>query len=331
MLRLLTIFVSILFGTIFFCEYSHAQNLKKENFDFQFETGIGVYDAPELSYLGTQIGAGPNNFDFLTSNKNIITNYQNFSVSYLFQNLDALRFNTSVETSQGYRKDTIGNINTDNNLLIPGVGVGPDAAGFALGGPNADITNARLQSKYKYTAFDLSVSKPIRSYKKFNFEPNIGLLYKKTKTQNGFKGDIINGFFDADFNYQTNISVETINPYIGIKNSYLISPNLSLLSNIRFFYDLNNGKGYDQLSFRNVATISQQEIKIKNNDQTQSYTVNLGFKYDVTPKLSFGVNTEYQRIGNAPDLNTRDGVGVSDFSYKSVSYYKAGITASYKF
>ena len=130
------------------------------------------------------------------------------------------------------------------------------------------------------------------------------------------------------FRYETDIKVRSANPQIGFDTEYKLHPKLRLLSGAYYSYNINWGKGTDKLDF---TGFDRQTADMRNNDNTHSYGINLGIEYDLNESLSFGVNSQYHRIGNAPQVPTRNGVSRSDFKYDNGDLFSARAILKYKF
>ena len=135
-LKMKILTVKLLFGIALF-SFSSNTLANDKNYLFFLETGIGQYNTPQPSYLGTQIGASPNNFGFVKPEKKSLFYSTKLGLEYSLSKFNDLFLKTSLEYGASNNQDRFSSLDPNgDNLLIPGVGVGASGAGFFLPGPN---------------------------------------------------------------------------------------------------------------------------------------------------------------------------------------------------
>lgn len=306
---------------------SNTANASDSNYTLFLETGIGEYHPSQQTYLGTQIGAGPNNFGFAKPSHDHIYHQTKIGIEYPIKSFKNTIFKSSFEYGSSNYKDNLGFLDPGgNNLLIPGVGVGSSGSGFFLPGPNNQISDAVYTFDYDRYHLETFLEKSFSKNDTFNFKPYLGLSYTEARTKNSFRGNI--DFFVREFKYRTDIKIRTVSPIIGFNTDYKIKPRTSLLFGANYAYNFNWGDGTDNLDFTGFG---KQTADMDNNDSTHSFSTHLGLNYAINDRFSFGLSTQYQRIGNAPSMKTRDGVSKSDFQYEKADIFAANAVLKYKF
>lgn len=310
------------------------------------------------SYLGTRNGAGPDILNFVTNGSrwastavglsfayylfgynmynapnapNVYNTYNTYNVmNFLFFPFSGLRLIGDVEKGNSKGSETYGNLNPRGaNLLIPGVGVGPNGAGFVLPGPNNQITNARYEAEYDWHAFFLGFEADARtSNPRLSVTPRVGVRYRESETRNRFTGDI--PVFVRSFDYSTKTEVRSISPTLGLDVGYQVTPHVKVFAGGEFSYDLNKGSGEDSLDFTGFAN---QTAATKSDRNTHSHSVKAGATFRPNPDfpLDFTVQGEYGSIGNVPVMKVRDGMDVSDFSYEPAREFTGTIRTTFRF
>lgn len=306
----------------------------QQRFSLSFEGKTGAFKPAQSSYLGTQIGADPAIFDFVETDDNLDLKAAGTRLSYqlhntpFFKHFTGLKITGGVETGladQTVRFDTLDPMG--NNLIIPGVGVGPDGVGFSLIGPTNQITDARYNTEFDYHKFILEIETELKTENPaFKIAPSFGIEYAKAVTTNSFAGDI--PFFLRQFSYNTKTDIETISPTIGLTLSYKLNPIFDVFGSAQYAYNFNRGNGRDSLFFTGRGT---QTAIIDNNKSTDSYGLTIGMDINLDAPFILTLQGNYQNLGNVPVINTRDGNGVSDFSYEDSDIYNATIRTTFKF
>ncbi len=315
--------VSALFLMIGFVLFSSF--LARAEPEVFIESGYGLFTPEKSSYLGTQIGAGPNVFNYVRTGDDARIFSTSLGVKHavsdnwsMFGGLERAR----ATAQESFRLDPNG-----TNLLIPGVGVGPSGGGFFLPAATNQVTNGHYSSEHDYFKVNYGVERDFKTrFKRLNVKPAIGIEYSQSITSNDFTGDL--PLFFRRFAYYTKTKVKTVSPIIGVDMSYRLTPKVKFLGSAQAAYNFNNGSGRDSLRFTGFA---DQTANMNNNKDTQTYGLKAGFSIQPTPKTEITIQGNYNRIGNVPIMNVRDGASVSDFSYRSADVYTGTIRASYKF
>lgn len=311
-----------------------SNSSEEKDFDLSFTGKIGNFKPARSSYLGTQIGAGPNVFDFVKAGGDLDLRTTGLELGYQLHHdefLDyfkGLKITGGIESGRAHQNQMFNALDPmGNNLLIPGVGVGPDGAGFFLPGPTNQITGARYNTEFDYHTFSLNfISEWKTSAPALTVKPSIGLRYEKAVTTSSFSGDI--PLFFRQFAYNTKTDIESISPLIGLDLSYTLNPIFDIFGGVHYAYNFNKGRGRDSLDFTGIA---KQTARIRNNKSTDSYGVTVGTTIDLNMPFLLTVQGDYRQLGNVPVIDTRQGVGVSDFSYEDADIYSASLRASIKF
>lgn len=298
-------------------------------FDVSINADYGAYHPVKTSYLGTQIGAGPNVFDFVRAGGE--QTYSSKGISIAYRPAAALNdyvFQFGFSDFKSYQSERFGTLDTlGQNLLIPGVGVGPSGVGFALAGPNNQITDGAFKSTLNGYDFNIAIKRPISMFnKRLRVSPMFGMQYKKLRSQNTFDGNI--PFFTRRFGYDTKLNVESFSPSLGVDLEYRMNDGLALFGCAQYAYDFNHGKGYDSLAF---TGFDRQSLNLNNDAQTQSQKAHIGVRYRLNPAMSLSLQGNYQSAGNTPILDVRTSVASAEFSYKKSKIYSAGLKLAYRF
>lgn len=320
------------------CVYADPIKNKYKNFELSLGAEIGSFQPEKSSYLGTQIGAGPNVFNFVEVGDNLNFNSAGINFGYqvhknnisnlLFRNFIGLKITGGVEQGRADQNKNFGTLDPmGNNLLIPGVGVGPAGAGFLLPGANNQITGARYDAEFDYYKFKLGVESVLKMPNSaIILTPSAGLEYGRTITDNSFAGNI--PFFIRSFSYNTKTDVRTISSTIGLDMSYKINSIFDVFGGAKYAYDFNNGEGTDSLSFTGIA---DQVAKTESDRNTHSYGLKAGVDIDFNSPAIFTIQGNYKRLGNIPVLKVRDGSNISDFSYEDADIFSGTVRATFKF
>lgn len=306
--------------------YATDVNSNKNSVEVSIYGEQGRFKPQTRSYLGTQIGAGPNIFNFVKTDNNMSYKAKGIDLSYpLSHNINIFAGYKSGSANQNQTFDTI-DANGDN-LLIPGVGVGPVGEGFFLPAADNQITNGYYYATHKQNSFNLGLTSNYNFFKSnFTLSPTFMLEYKTARTDETFAGSI--PFFIRDFAYRTKTNVRSISPFLGLNINYDFNSIVSIYGGGQIGLNFNRGTGSDTLAF---TGFDDQLAKMKNNRMTNSHMLKTGILINATDRLSLSLEAQYQNIGNVPSVNLRDGTNVSNFDYKNTQIYFGGIRATYKF
>lgn len=322
----MTFVVNIIFASFACAEEVSSSHIKENNFELSFNGEIGVMHPEKSSYLGTQIGAGPNVFNFVEVDDDLDIKATGASLGYT--PFIGLKIIGGFEEGRADDNKIFETLDASgDNLIIPGVGVGPSGAGFFLPGPNNQITEGTYQTRFDYHRFTLGLESDIKmSNPSLKVSPSFHIDYSKATTKNLFLGNI--PFFIRSFAYDTKTEVKTISPVIGLDLSYRLTPLLEIFGGAKYAYDFNDGKGKDNLTFTGFGT---QTANIKSNKNTRSYGLKTGLVLNSDGPATVTFQGNYKNLGNSPVMKIRDGSNVSDFSYKDVDVYSGTVRATFKF
>jgi len=333
-----TLIVALLLSIIFSYFYTHPALAEEtaipSNLSVSLEGSYGSFQPATASYLGTQIGAGPNIFNFVKIDDRQDFKSTNLNIHYNLPNQNFCKSFTDLKLFGGVEKSRADDGRRFNrldpngdNLLIPGVGVGPNGVGFLLPGANNQIVNGIYDTEFDYYKVMLGLS-AIYKTQNHNLKiiPSIGIDYQHSETKNNFGGNI--PFFVRQFSYNTTTKVKTISPTIGVDLSYRINSMISFFSGAQYAYNLNKGRGLDNLSFTGFGT---QTAVMRNNKNTNSFGLKAGFDINLKLPVTFSIEGRYQRLGNVPVMNVRDSISISSFSYDDADILSGSLRATYKF
>lgn len=211
------------------------------------------------------------------------------------------------------------NIRTGGDvLLIPGVGSGPNGAGFSLafaGGLNT-VTTARYDSDYTWNRLSIGSGKNVKR-NGVNLRTFGGIEYSHLDSSQTFSGEIPG--FARDFRYDTDVDTRTFSPYAGIeigfapewlKNSKI--PKAELFGGVKYNLGYSWADGTDSLAFTGFNT---QSIDIDEKGLTHGLGINAGMKFAIDSGVSAAFDATFETQGNNPVV-TRDGVGPSNLSFE---------------
>ena len=301
---------------------------EEDRFSFSIEGNTGDFKGPKTSYLGTQLSGGPNNFDLVKPESGKHMDSVRASFSGKPSTLSNIMITGAFDYGLANETNNIGFIDTaGNNLLISGVIPG---TGYFFPNVNNEIFDARYNSSYQYYGFETKIQKQIDiKNSKIQFEPFLGISYRDADIDYDFGGNIPG--FNARFQYNTDINIQTISPLIGAKIAYPITSKITWINSAQYSYDFNHGNGQDRLNYQDATLNNTQIAKIGSNDHTHSYRLRSGFEYDVNDKFSIALEGQYQRLGNIPEMDLRTDINISDFDYGHADIFTGSLTAKYKF
>jgi len=330
----LSIFIISLVFIVTDAKTVHAQNLEV-SIDGQY----GAFKPEASSYLGTQIGAGPNVFNFVEVDDSMEFKASNLAFRYLMppntipkagicEKFSGLTITGHFEKGRADDNQNFGTLDLGgDNLLIPGVGIGATGVGFFLPGPNNQITEGVYDVEFDYHKIMLRIE---TEYKTANpnlkIIPSFGVEYANTETTNRFGGNI--PFFVRRFAYDTNFKTQSLSPTIGVKMSYDINPMLTFFGGAQYAYNFNKGSGEDSLSFTGFGT---QSIAMNNRASTDSYGLQAGFDIDLDLPVKLSIEGSYRNVGNVPVMNVRTGSRAASFDYEDAKIFNGAVRLTYQF
>lgn len=331
-MRFSTFIISLALFLLAFPTMSRAQNNGHPHSPIMLSINVneGNYRPAKVSYLGTQIGGGPNVFNFVQTGDNQKFVSNGLSIGYQ-PSVSALKdyiFSFSFSNFIAYQSENFGTLDpAGGTLLIAGVGVGATGVGFGLPGPNNQITEGAYKSTLDGYDVALGVKRSMALLDdRLTVSPSVGLQYKKLWSQNILSGNI--PFFVRQFGYDTKLNIESFSPTLGLDLNYMIDSGISIFGGVQYVYDFNNGKGYDSLAFTGFDT---QTLRLSNDKRTDSHKAHLGVSYTFQNSITFSLEGHYQSLGNTPLLDVRTSIAPVRFSYKKSEIYSAGLKLSYRF
>lgn len=249
-----------------------------------------------------------------------------------FSNLWKFVFNYSYKRSD--LNESFGDIGTGGDaLLLPGVGSGPNGAGFSLpfaGGLNT-VTMARYDSEYRWNSLSAGGEKNVKR-NNVNYRWYGGLEYGHLDARQTFSGEIPG--FARDFRYDSLVDVYTASPYAGIeigftpewlKNSKI--PKAELYGGMKYNLGYSWADGTDSLAFTGFNT---QSIDLDEKGLTHGLGINTGMKFEIDRGMEAAFDVSFETEGNNPVI-TRDGVGPSNLSFERSYVGRIGLGVRFTF
>ena len=242
-------------------------------------------------------------------------------------------FFAGFNQSRGVIDDNFRNIRTGGDiLLIPGVGSGPNGAGFALafGGGANTITRATYDSEYEWDRYWLGFGRTT-SRNGVRLRTFGGIEYGRMDTHQRFGGSIPG--FARDFQYNTSVTSDIYSPLVGVEAGYRPSFTLDLPVSAEVFgkatYKLgyNRADGHDSLAFTGFNT---QTIDIDENKFTHNLGIETGVTINPDEPFNFTFSGGYQRMGNMPTV-TRNGQGPSNLKFEDSNSWTLGVRGTLRF
>lgn len=214
--------------------------------------------------------------------------------------------------------DDFMNIRTGGDvLLLPGVGSGPNGAGFSLafaGGANT-VTRASYDSEYTWNRLSIGSGKNVKR-NGVKFRTFGGLEYSHLDSSQTFSGEIPG--FARDFRYDTDINTHTVSPYAGVEIGYTpgwmkgSKTQAELYGDVKYNIGYSWANGKDSLAFTGFDT---QRIGVDEKGFTHGLGVGAGVRFDLDKGLSATVGGRFETQGNN-SVVTRNGVGPSNLSFE---------------
>jgi hypothetical protein len=229
--------------------------------------------------------------------------------------------------------DEFSNVGTGGDiLLIPGVGNGPNGAGFSLafGGGANTISNAYYNSDYDFYRSYVGIGKTMNR-NNVKVRPFGGLEHTYLKSNQMFSGSIPG--FARDFVYDTKVDTHTVGPFLGVEGAYRPSwlnagpapVELSAKATYKIGYNFSDGR--DSLAFTGFDT---QSIDLDEKGISHDFRLETGLTFNPDGPLRLSIGGGYQRAGNLPVV-MRDGVGPSNLSHEEANVWTAGLGIRYSF
>lgn len=316
------------------CFFANLQNARAQNLEISIDGQYGSFKPATSSYLGTQIGAGPNVFNFVEVDDSMEFRASNLGIRYKIPKAQICeKFSNLTITSRFEKGRAVDSQNFEtldangDNLLIPGVGIGPAGTGFFLPGPNNQITEGVYDIEFDYHKIMFGIE---AEYKTANpnlkIIPSFGVEYANTEITNRFGGNI--PFFVRRFAYDTNFKTQSLSPTIGVKMSYDINSMLTFFGGAHYAYNFNKGSGEDSLSFTGFGT---QSIAMNNRSSTDSYGLQAGFDINLNLPVKLSIEGNYRNVGNVPVMNIRTGSRAASFDYQDAEIFNGAVRLTYQF
>lgn len=316
--------------------------VKKNPFEFSLGPKVGVFSPKSMSYLGTRVGAGPDILDFVRTKNdlgfiglsgrftyelgntyNTYNTYNLFNMFNIFNILTLpLKIITGFDIAETDLHQSFDQIDANGaTLLVPGVGVGPNGAGFTLAGPNNQITGAQYDAEGSFQDFYLGLESRVQTkVPGVSITPSLGMKYGRYSGDYSFQGTI--PIFVRDFRYDTEIDVHSFSPTIGVDVNWMPDSRFEFFGGVKYSYDFNTADGTDTLHF---TGFNDQKANMSNNDNTHSHSATAGMRINPNGPITFSLEGSYKRFGNIPELNVRDGINESDFELESADMYQVGL------
>lgn len=318
-----------------------AKTASKDPFKFTIGPKVGVYQPMPMSYLGTRFGAGDDIFNFVKTNNELgLVNlsaelsyglgdgyniYNTYNIIDLFNlyNMarESIRIITRVDIAKADLSQSFNQIDPMGaTLLIPGVGVGPNGAGFSLAGPNNQISNGMYEASSSFKRFYLGVEGDVQTAApSVRITPSAGVEYGHYRGNYSFGGSI--PVFARDFKYDTEMEVSSFSPTVGLDVNWRSDSLFEVFGGIKYSYNFNNADGKDTLHF---TGFNPQTASMSENDSTQSHGANAGIRINPDGPVTVTLKVTYDNFGNAPELNIRDGVNRSDMELGDADVFTGG-------
>lgn len=216
------------------------------------------------------------------------------------------------------------------DLLIPGPEGG--ASGFNLTGVGNlnGVTNAMYHADYDWHGFRSKIRTriPVGSSQDTYIAPYIGVSYGGLETDFRFMG-MIPGFA-RDFDYRTDVDVDTISPIVGFGAFGKLGGSLDWIGwrlNARASADFNDAEGRDTLSFTGFPDSS---VALENDDTTFGYSIGAGLTFGVDSPFHAGLGLTYMRTDNVPVV-TRDGTNPSRLELEEAESVQYRFSVGFRF
>lgn len=220
-------------------------------------------------------------------------------------------------------------------LLIPGTGVGPNAAGFSIAAPNGLVNNIHYDYEYRRTSYRAGLG---HSFVTPNVKNRVevrtfaGLEYSRAKVSEIFTASVPNVVIDVA--YDTSSENIAWSPYFGIEGSIrpqwlkdFTGSNVALNGGFRYAYNFNDADGRDYLT---VTGQNTSPADLDEGRNTHSFGASVGFTVNPDGPVSFTLGGGYERIGNAMKV-TRNGQSPTNLSFDEADVWKVGGQFKFRF
>lgn len=219
------------------------------------------------------------------------------------------------------------------DLLLPGVGAGPNPAGFSIGAANSDVTGISYMGDYSFNSYEFGFGKTFYVPQSgASVRPFVGVEYGRSESSQMFSATTNAGA--TDFSYTTNIKNKYVGPVVGVEASTrfdflsnLLNVPVDLGGSARYAYVFNHAEGNDTLA---VTGFTPGTANIEQSENT--HNIKAGVNVTVKPtdffSLTFGGN--FERIGNATDV-TRTGTRLSDLTFENAHNFTGTVRGTLSF
>lgn len=139
------------------------------------------------------------------------------------------------------------------NLLLPGVGAGPNPTGFTIGAANSDVTNISFIGEHSFFAYEFGFGNTFHFPQSgATVRPFVGAEYGRSNSNMVFSGTTNAG--GTNFAYRTDVDNQYIAPIIGVEASMpsrILTNFLGVPTDIegtaRYAHAFNHAEGSDTL------------------------------------------------------------------------------------
>ncbi len=220
------------------------------------------------------------------------------------------------------------------DFLLPGVGTGPNAAGFVIPAPNGDVTNIMYDADHEFGSYDLGFGRNILLPSKNNVKvrPFGGLRYGHSKSHETFSG--ITNAATLPFSYDTKVKNKFLAPFAGVELTArppsineLFGAPIEFSSTLRYAYAFNDAEGDDTLTVQGFVPATAM---MENNDGTHDFKARVGFTINPDGPFSVAVGGNFERVGNVPEV-TRDGTDLSQLRLGDADVWTGDVRFILKF
>ena len=221
------------------------------------------------------------------------------------------------------------------DLLLVGVGAGPNPSGFVVPAANSTVTDITYDAEYDYNRYRFALGKTLdmpNNEDDIQIRPFGGLEYGDFDSWQTFSG-VTNGG-TLPFMYMTTVRNDFIAPFFGVElsarpkalSSALQVP-VELSSSLRYAYAFNNARGSDMLD---VTGFTPGKAKISNDDHTHDISAEIGITIFPDAPFSVMLGGQYENIGNIPDVR-RIGSAPSELSFDDAHTFSGILRTTFSF
>ena len=221
------------------------------------------------------------------------------------------------------------------DLLLVGVGAGPNPSGFVVPAVNSTVTDITYDAEYDYNRYRFGVGKTLdmpNSEDDIQIRPFGGIEYGDFESWQTFTG--VTNAGTLPFSYTTGVNNDFIAPFVGVELSarpQILSSALQipveLNSSFSFAYTFNNARGTDTL---NVTGFTPGTANISNDDHTHDITAEIGVTLFPDAPFNVTLGGQYENVGNIPDV-TRIGSAPSELSFDDAHTFVGTLRTTFTF